>query len=84
MIPVLHLAGASRRNDTGRKLDTIDLSGQRYVNAYDRPISVLTPPLELTIIVAFASLSSAYFPIFSFRLRSAKVSHAGEQTSPCI
>ena len=42
MMPVLHLAGASRRNDTGRKLDTIDLSGQRYVNAYDRPISVLT------------------------------------------
>ena len=34
------MAGASRRNDTGRKLDAIDLSGQRYVNAYDRPISV--------------------------------------------
>ena len=45
-IPVLHLAGASRRNGTGRKLDAIDLSGQRYVNAYDRPISVLTPLLE--------------------------------------
>ena len=78
------MAGASRRNDTGRKLDAIDLSGQRYVNAYDRPISVLTPPLELTIIVAFASLSSAYLPIFSFSTVFHKVSHAGEQTSPFI
>ena len=54
-IPVLQLAGASRHDDTGRKLDTLDLSGQKYVNAYDRPISVLTPPLELTSIVASAS-----------------------------
>ena len=35
-------AGASRHDDTGRKLDTLDLSGQKYVNAYDRPISVIT------------------------------------------
>ena len=60
------MARASRHDDTGRKLDTLDLSGQKYVSAYDRPISVLTPPLELTSIVAFASLSSAYLPVFSF------------------
>ena len=65
-IPVLQRAGASRHDDTGRKPDTLDLSGQKYVSAYDRPISVLTPPLELTSIVAFASLSSAYLPVFSF------------------
>ena len=64
-IPVLQLAGASRHDDTGRKLDTLDLSGQKYVSAYDRPISVLTPPLELTSIVALRPPSSAYIPTFS-------------------
>ena len=65
-IPVLQLAGASRHDDTGRKLDTLDLSGQKYVSAYDRPISVLTPPLELTSTVAFASLCSDYLSAFRF------------------
>ena len=83
-IPVLQLAGASRHDDTGRKLDTLDLSGQKYVSAYDRPISVLTPPLELTSIVALRPSLRLIFLLSVFRVRSAKVSHAGEQTSSCI
>ena len=78
------MTGASRHDDTGRKLDTLDLSGQKYVSAYDRPISVLTPPLELTSIVAFASLSSASLLSFSCPTALREGCYAGEQTSRFI
>ena len=77
----LHLAGASRRNDTGRKLDAIDLSGQRYVDAYDRPISVLTPPLELTSMVACTFPLLYSFPFSVPPTVSVEV-QVGLQTSP--
>ena len=65
-IPVLQLAGASRHDDTGRKLDTLDLSGQKYVSAYDRPISVLTRSIVTEFVAKHLAIIRVQSPCHVF------------------